>query len=135
MKIYFRVLNRNIFTRKCSFRQVFKFNGYEIYSFTGIGSTALHASASYTSAIDATVWLLQNFPHLIYEKNAHGGTPLHAAACRNNLQGVVELLKFGANVATGDAKGRKPIDLANLNEYVSVSDVLREAESVVADMC
>jgi len=64
---------------------------------------------------------------------AGGSTPLHAAAARGSLVLVEMLLRKGADVASRDAAGRTPVDLADEHGRGAVADLLRHPSRVRRD--
>jgi ankyrin repeat protein len=60
----------------------------------------------------------------INARDATGQTPLHEACNGDNVEGVRELLKRGADTAVEDHNGRTPLDVARL----SGRNILRSAE-------
>ena len=62
----------------------------------------------------------------LYEKDARGDTPLHAAACNGSTECLLQLLQFGVDPTVSNSKGLKAIDLAARNNQAKCRDLLAE---------
>ena len=67
--------------------------------------------------------LLENGANPNVQHN-EGGTPLHAASSRGNLELVRLLLKYGADVELQNAYGRTPFQIASENGHHEVTELL-----------
>lgn len=59
-------------------------------------------------------------PQIVNHRNESGQTPLHCSVERNDIEGTIDILAFGANVHLTDNLGNLPIHLAirNKNELI-----------------
>jgi hypothetical protein len=62
----------------------------------------------------------------LYDQDARGDTPLHAAACNGAVDCVLLLLQYGVDPRTTNKKELKPIDLALRNKQTECREILAE---------
>ncbi|CAD5234308.1 unnamed protein product [Bursaphelenchus xylophilus] len=55
-------------------------------------------------------------PRMLSQKNERGRTPAHNAVLRDDLDGLVNLVAYGADVAESDEDGNTPLHLATLQQ-------------------
>ena len=62
----------------------------------------------------------------LYDQDARGDTPLHAAACNGAVDCVLLLLQYGVDPRTTNKKELKAIDLALRNKQTECREILAE---------
>jgi cytohesin len=84
------------------------------------GNTALHYAAGSKRLLE---FLLASKPN-VNVTNQDGDTPLHWAACANDIEPATLLLAAGASVNAVNAKGQTPLHLASWKQNESMAKLL-----------
>lgn len=99
-----------------------------------MGSTVLHAAASFHGNANLVDLFCNNSNILIDEKDNCGSTPLHIAVSRNNFELVRALLHNNANPKRENNCGLTPFQVALKNNFKHIALILSNSATLL-DVC
>jgi ankyrin repeat protein len=105
-------------------------NGADAQLRTKTGKTCLHIAVEHGKSSAAKLLLKAPSVDLIDVKDSLGETALHYATKKNNYKLVELILAFEPNLKLRNLFGKRPIDVANKNMYLSVVRMLEIADAM-----